>query len=472
MPSDPASADSTVRDVAAPDSGVPDSGVPDLAVPDLATLDPSAPSHCGRVQQVLDRFPRYEQEHEAFLMEVAEHSPEATLRGQALIAAACVAQDRADFAVAEGRYRRGLAAAWDTGTRSERNGCINYGLMCLNDQRVFEALLLTRRACVLCERGGSAFAAALSYLYLAGVLSEIGDDARADEALARVAMSRQDLNEQDGAYIDRVLAGLHLVAAYRDDDAEGALARLEEIRQAEPMDDPRGLQILGAKARFAAGDVGAALDEIEGSRAVGLTRDSHDFDLDLIEIRCMLGAARTAEAHAATAGLLARLAGEGRSVLSSARRLHVAQQVGRESQALPRGDALSRRAFEIAGAAALERIWEVGAFRRALPHFALVGQEEREILDDYRDRFVREHSELLDVVRMLLSDGDAQLERLPPHHDGAARLVGVCAWCRRLRGPDGLWLDFGDFEALDGAVEVTHGVCEPCHDEQMRHLHA
>jgi len=55
--------------------------------------------------------------------------------------------------------------------------------------------------------------------------------------------------------------------------------------------------------------------------------------------------------------------------------------------------------------------------------------------------------------------------------DGADPLwICVCAWCRLLRGPDGLWLPVRELDVPTGAVRVTHGICEACRDTALARL--
>ena len=38
----------------------------------------------------------------------------------------------------------------------------------------------------------------------------------------------------------------------------------------------------------------------------------------------------------------------------------------------------------------------------------------------------------------------------------------VCAWCKRLRGPDGIFLALRHFEPERHALHVSHGICPKC----------
>jgi hypothetical protein len=40
-------------------------------------------------------------------------------------------------------------------------------------------------------------------------------------------------------------------------------------------------------------------------------------------------------------------------------------------------------------------------------------------------------------------------------------LVVACAWCRRIRNPEGAWVDVASFPAIEHAA-LTHGICKDC----------
>jgi PAS domain S-box-containing protein len=40
-------------------------------------------------------------------------------------------------------------------------------------------------------------------------------------------------------------------------------------------------------------------------------------------------------------------------------------------------------------------------------------------------------------------------------------LVVACAWCRRIRDPEGTWVNVASFPALENAT-LTHGICKDC----------
>ena len=50
------------------------------------------------------------------------------------------------------------------------------------------------------------------------------------------------------------------------------------------------------------------------------------------------------------------------------------------------------------------------------------------------------------------------------------RLIGVCAWCHRLRGPQGVWVDLGHYEPPEDGVEVTHTACPTCFEKSLAEL--
>jgi hypothetical protein len=47
-------------------------------------------------------------------------------------------------------------------------------------------------------------------------------------------------------------------------------------------------------------------------------------------------------------------------------------------------------------------------------------------------------------------------------------LFFVCAWCRRVRGPERSWLPLDRFVPPDGRINISHGMCRPCHAKTLR----
>jgi PAS domain S-box-containing protein len=45
-------------------------------------------------------------------------------------------------------------------------------------------------------------------------------------------------------------------------------------------------------------------------------------------------------------------------------------------------------------------------------------------------------------------------------------LVVACAWCRRIRNPEGAWVDIASFPALEHAT-LTHGICKDCAEKEI-----
>jgi hypothetical protein len=55
--------------------------------------------------------------------------------------------------------------------------------------------------------------------------------------------------------------------------------------------------------------------------------------------------------------------------------------------------------------------------------------------------------------------------------------VTICGWCKKVRLEDLSWVEVEEavqqlriFDALS-LPRLSHGMCEPCHDEQIRALH-
>ena len=172
----------------------------------LVDLDPSCPRAAHRIRELLERDEVQEPQYEPYLKRVAEQSPDAQVRAQAQVLLGWCARIRGDRDEADALFRSSLAVLWGTGTRSEARGCVGYALLCLLQRRVFEALVLARRACSLLSDGKDLYSFAIARGHVAGVLLEIGDFKRfgpaqdaADELIVRLTGKRRMIVERLGA---------------------------------------------------------------------------------------------------------------------------------------------------------------------------------------------------------------------------------------------------------------------------------
>jgi hypothetical protein len=215
-------------------------------------------------------------------------------------------------------------------------------------------------------------------------------------------------------------------------------------------------EVLAAAGRFA--EAARGLEEAEPapeaeSLAQGIVR---------LQVAAHLDSEAAVEKGAIA--LIERLDTQGRELLPPGRLMHLAESVGRILTEHGQATRLAHRAFELAGEAALLRMGELDGFLRELPHLRHASPEDREMLAAWRERFVAAHGGLLDAVADLFGNDSGAATRLTPPGRSDPPIVCMCAWCRRIRGPEGAWIPLRRFEAPRGRFVLTHGICEACYD--------
>lgn len=60
---------------------------------------------------------------------------------------------------------------------------------------------------------------------------------------------------------------------------------------------------------------------------------------------------------------------------------------------------------------------------------------------------------------------DRRLQRAWATIERLEGLLPICAWCKKIRGDDGSWMEIEVYVRSSGRAEVTHGICATCADE-------
>ncbi len=357
-------------------------------------------------------------------------------------------------------YRRGLQVLWDTGSPAERNACVNLASACAYQGRLLESLVLARRGRHLAalEQHQPAYFVASQALLRA--LAGLGDwerfDALRDATAAFVAES-DDANKRfqfDTVCVD---------AAVEREHADEAARHLESAATApRAMDDTRLFVEAWAHVHLLRGQYDLALDRAATARKEHPREDELDRRLRFLEILAAAAKGNPGAAQAART-FLDSLADDTAETLPPGRRMRMASRIARDVGESMDDRLLAARAYEVAGAAALERMAELEVFRLEFPQAQSLSDEDAMLLDEYRQRFLGEHGSILDAVRRLFR-GDAEAVRVFREAvPGEDPLLRACAWCGMVRGPEGLWVDLGESSVPEGgSMQVSHGVCLTC----------
>ena len=379
------------------------------------------------------------------------------------VAAARVAERAGDRALAVARLREVTVAARGSGGRAERAAWSNLAWLCVNDGREAEALLAARRAQALMRAAGDPWGEAV-VLDLLGHLYGWAEDRASVVATADALDALRDRVGRERARSLRSIVARHrAVACHLEGDAEAALRWVDAA--ADDLDSSAfpglvgGLWLLRVDVLLdarRADDVAALL------RAGPPPSTAGQVERLVVEARLAL-ATGAPEADAAVARALEHVESRARGAPPPARQLRAAVEGATALRGLPGGEALVTRAYDAAAGAALERLVELDAFRRGLEPAAGVAPEDLRLLDDLRQRLLRDHAALAEAVarRLDAPGGDGPLVT---HLDARDGLVCVCAWCQRVRGADRRWLPVQQFLPLVpwGRLSVTHGLCEEC----------
>lgn len=425
-----------------------------------ARLDPASADDVTAIRELLENLRHREWPSDEFLDAVAQRSPSRVLRGEARLTQGMQAQERRDYERAERHYIAGLEPAWDSGGLIELRAVTNYAMFCVAQQRPLEALLLSRR-CVDLASGCSALEEAIGRMDHAAALSQLGDWEGALAVLDEAEERIEELPEERRRVALLTFLGYRIPVAYELGDAATAtrcFERLERVRVGPgPGFPPDALLGMRAQVAFVTGRFEEAVQWAQQLRRGHPTWDPGAADADLVEVRSLVALGQLEPAVAAADALVGRLEAEPGRALPPGTRLETARVLAREIDV--HDPDVARRALNVAAAAAIDRIWQADRFRR-VEGFTWLSPEDRRIIDEYQARFVSEYADVLDHLAGLLTRPEPfELVAAEPTDD---RLICVCAWCRRVRGPQGVWLDIDRFPVLEEAVAVTHGACASC----------
>ncbi len=423
--------------------------------------DPTCPEERARIVAVVrESRDARTPDSELFAHEVAaDERLNNVTRAEAEIILARWAHMDGGAAAAEKHDRRALHLAWGTGALPERIACINLLMICAMQFRVSEGLTLARRAWRLAEDDGDPNGRAMAALNLAGLLSEIGDEARFSRAATRVEREVPRLKGGYSRHIPPALLSLRLhMARLRNDVAECGrfLNRLEAMAT---DNDPRQLPEIRAAVLRADGRPERALRLVRAHVDPEKRHDEPGVRLEILAVRCLADLNRRDEAIAAGRAFIALLGGKAREEVSPGRRMAQAELIGQILESCGAEATDVRQAYDVAAAAALERSRELDRFLREFPALLEVHPDDLALLNGYRESFLVDRRKLAAAVAGLVESGDPAAL---PSNEQADDFLCLCAWCERVRGPEGVWIPLKDFHAPDGALQLTHAICGDC----------
>lgn len=403
-----------------------------------------------------------------FLERVAREADDPALRHVAVLSCAQIAMFGGDVLGADRLVRDVLLASRGTGSRVERTAVLALGKLALQLRREFEALVLSRRAASLMDEAHDVWGGANARLNLCAVYSLIGDVPRLSAALDEIAVRLPRLLDPvRHAFVSRSVHRRRAEVSLACGDAAEALASLRAAERVGGTLYPGELEFalhLEAEIEFARDDVDRAAELLTAAAALGSPTGVRGLRIRAQRVAVDARRGGGADAIAGAEALLRDLrSSEGVRAGPAARR-EFALRVARGVQSLPGAIDVARRAYDLAASAAFDRLIELDGFVREVPESASPSREDLAVIEHYRRRTERSqrvtHAAVARLVADAVMEGRMPAEILPP----SGELTCVCAWCQRVRTRGGSWLTVQQFLplCLDGAIELTHGICEAC----------
>lgn len=404
---------------------------------------------------------------DGFLGRVADEAPLPEARQIAGLVCGQNAMFAGDLSGADRRVRSVLTAARGSGTRVERTVVLALAKISLQLRNEFEALVLARHAVEAMDAAGDAWGSVAARLTVCAVYSLIGDLPRLavvlDELAPMIPGVEDPIRRAFAARTFHFRRAEVMQFGEQYDAALGALRAGEYVGGRLYPEERRSALILEADIFFARGEFARAADHLTAAAKLGSATDVRG--LRIRARRLCLNVCRGVSTTVEDADvLLDDLEASVAAGIGPAVRREFAILVGDAIASVPAGLSVARRAYDLAAAAAFERLAELDRFVREVPESSAPTVDDLIVLEQYRRRSVvaqREvHAAVARLIVCAVRDGRTPAPMLP----SAGELTCVCAWCQRVRTRDGFWLSIQQFLPLqlEGAIELTHGICDSC----------
>jgi len=404
---------------------------------------------------------------EPLMRRTALKAGDRSVREEADVAVGICLANGGDPGRAEGHLRACLAGVRDTGRPAEFAACMKLHAVFHRQRRVFESLVVARRAVLLAERAAHPYELAEALLRVAYGLISL----EAWEALEEIVRQAEELLPQIAANRRQETAlELSSVKANRDMQRglpEQALRELEHVETvvratgAFPTTE-RWLLALRGDVLLRAGEFEAARRKIEDALEEWRTQGPGAYyRLRLMAAQCEQGLGDTESAAELAAAIVAELtSGEGAD-LGSGMLLKIAADSGLVLQECGGLDD-ARSAWELAAHAAIQRVIELDQCTRYLADLSLDVEADRALFARVRPRFIETHEQTLarvaTVFEKAIEAGEPWIEGLLA--DG--EYFRICAWCHRFQSRDGTWVPGGQYLSASDTGRLSHGMCADC----------
>ncbi len=181
-----------------------------------------------------------------------------------------------------------------------------------------------------------------------------------------------------------------------------------------------------------------------------------------MRVQCLQAAGELSRAESAARSYLALLEKTRADEAMAPHRVRNAAALAAWFAARPGYGGAARRTYDLAAAAVIQRITQLST---AVPELEAIGVEVGTAADDLaelRRGFLAEQEDLLARVAQLFRSQPDAVAPVVVTEEQDAELVHLCAWCERVRTPEGVWLPIGHFIPRVGPLPISHGICGDC----------
>jgi tetratricopeptide (TPR) repeat protein len=429
-------------------------------------MDPADPRDAKRLLYLLDRSP-----HRGPAMEACAGrctaSPDAALATMARIVLAECAADAGRLPDAERALRQVLSDLRGGGSPHEFYACRDLAWVFFRQWREVEALSLARRAVALAEAGGPPRARASALSTLAAAYRAMEDWERMESTLDRQAEAASDLPEGGDWRMRATAQGFRAEADLHRGDAYAALRHVEQMEDVVPLREPDNWPLawplaLRAEAEHVFGREEECLALLGRARAVADTPPSAGIRLQALEVSSLFARGEDADATERARDALDQLERRDPDPFGAGNRLRFGVRLASILRGYGGPPREVRRALDMAATAAVDRLRQAARVSRTLPEVLGVQPEDLQALEAYRQRILSLQQDLFLGALAVIEEEVRQGQ--PPLRAGESQgcPASLCAWCRRVRLPGGVWVPLGVFLPGDEAPSLSHVICPDC----------
>ncbi len=347
-----------------------------------------------------------------------------------------------------------------SGRREELVACNNLALALRESLQFVETLAISRRAARLADSRSDAARVAIAQSHIVASFLKLEDVPRSIKEIDALSTVVSALDSDRRPKGERVIIGHRFELGVLESDAGIMHIARNAAAAANALDalTQRAYDTMIAAVEGRHSDVLAHATEFPKN-------NGYADRVQLAEIEAQLELGRIDAARQTAQDALARASRRAVPRMSAGRRLALAQAVHQLAVRLEETET-AQHALDLAGSAALERVPELKEFAAMHPDVLELSTDDERALADYRERVRSRYRDAVEAASRFITNGGAPNPR-DTAQGGREGQLSICAWCGFVSGPDGMWFDVGEVVLPPECMQVTHGICEPCHTRAL-----